>query len=68
MKRSKMVEKIANMLPETNYEWYGGKLRFAYSMLYEIEELGMLPPVTMVHPENSDGNDLCSEACVWDKE
>jgi hypothetical protein len=44
MKRSKMVEKLAEMLPEADYEWHGGKLRFAYNVLFQLEDEGMQPP------------------------
>jgi hypothetical protein len=45
MKRSEMVQKLADMLPhDADYSWHGGEIRFAYNVLAQLEELGMLPP------------------------
>ncbi len=44
MKRTEMLEILANELPEADYSFFSGKIRKAYDILAVLEEKGMLPP------------------------
>jgi hypothetical protein len=38
------------------------------NILKDLEDMGMLPPVTTTYVDQPLGNTLCSEECVWDTE
>lgn len=61
MKRSQMVLEIAKIIPRTTVEIQQPHLAWAHGILIKLEELGMLPPATIIQPLNVQDN-------AWDPE
>lgn len=67
MKRSDLIWDITIALGLTHCEDRSYE-NMAKIMLELVEKKGMYPPATMVYIDQENGNTLCSEQCVWDKE